>query len=90
MRNGAPTVIERTTQERSINFIADVINSRFPIPYRKYMDREEWGCDRTFRRLRTNVNDLWSRRTGHPLFKIVDAEGRETTKNLAESFILRI
>ena len=63
-------------QERIINFVIDLLNSSQPIDYSRYLDEEEWGDERTFRRMRALVNQVWEFRNQTPLFEIVDDHGR--------------
>lgn len=63
-------------QERLINLIIDLLNSKRPIDFARYQDREEWGDERTFRRMRALLNDVWTRRNQTPLFEVVDSDGK--------------
>lgn len=63
-------------QERLVHFIIDLLNASRPIEFSRYEDEEQWGDERTFRRLRALVNQVWERRNQTPLFEIVDADGR--------------
>ena len=63
-------------QERLVHFLADLLNATRPIDFFRYQDAEEWGDERTFRRMRAMVNQVWEMRNQTPLFEIVDADGR--------------
>ena len=63
-------------QERLVHFLADLLNATRPIDFSRYQDAEEWGDERTFRRMRAMVNQVWEMRNQTPLFEIVDADGR--------------
>lgn len=63
-------------QERLIHFLADLLNATRPIDFSRYQDAGEWGDERTFRRMRAMVNQVWELRNQTPLFEIVDADGR--------------
>jgi len=63
------------TAERTANFILTMLTRRLPVPFSHFNDQEAWGCERSFRRLRTRVNEMWELKTGQPLFEIVEADG---------------
>ena len=62
-------------QIRIINFIVDLLGSTRPIEYSRFSDEEEWGNERTFRRMRALINDAWEIKARQPLFSIVDEDG---------------
>lgn len=64
--------LKRTTRtEAVVIFIAKILSARFPVPMAEFRDVDVWGDERTFRRLRQEVNHQWLLQTGRPLFKIV-------------------
>lgn len=63
-------------QERIINLLIDLLLSSRPIEISRYQDAELWGDERTFRRMKSLINQVWERRNQTPLFEIVDAQGR--------------
>lgn len=71
-----PKKVVLNPQERLVHFIIDLLNASRPIEFSRYEDEEEWGDERTFRRLRALINQVWERRNQTPLFEIVDADGR--------------
>jgi predicted DNA-binding transcriptional regulator YafY len=56
------------------------MEARFPIPLARFDDEEEWGDERTFRRLRSTLNQAWEDFRGIPLFCLVDANGIEKAR----------
>ena len=67
--------VEINPQERIVHFLIDLLNASRPIEFSKYQDQELWGDERTFRRMRSLVNQVWERRNQTPLFEVVDSEG---------------
>lgn len=67
---------ELPKQERMLKLLVMLVSSRAPIPLDTFKDENSWGDERTFQRTRAEVNQLWERLRGCPLFQIVDAEGR--------------
>lgn len=63
-------------QERILKLLVMLVSSRAPIPLDTFKDESNWGDERTFQRTRAEVNKLWERLRGRPLFHLVDAEGR--------------
>lgn len=66
--------------DRAVRFIQLLANSRLPVPLSKFSDPEEWGDERTFRRLRNEINQAWIAYSTYPLFETVDELGKPATK----------
>src|SRR5690606_28349108 len=67
-------------QVRILKLLALLLEARFPIPLSAFSDEEEWGDERTFRRLRSTLNQAWEEFRGIPLFVLVDSGGREKAR----------
>jgi len=79
------STVQDDAQTRMINLIVDLFEAHKPIPFSKYEDLEKWGNERTFRRMKAKLNEVWELRRGSPLFDIVDSSGNAAVRG--ERFI---
>jgi predicted DNA-binding transcriptional regulator YafY len=74
------TRVQDGAQTRMIQLIIDLFEARDLIPFGKYEDEAIWGNERTFRRMKGKLNEVWELRRSSPLFEIVDSSGNPTTR----------
>ena len=72
--------VTNVPQVRILKLLSLLIESRFPVPLKHFEDEEEWGDERTFRRLRSTLNQAWEEFRGIRLCVMVDSEGREKAR----------
>lgn len=75
-----PKKVQPVAQTRILQLLIMILESRVPIPLNRFSDPDEWGDERTFRRLRNNLNETWEILRGEKLFEIVDEDGNPCTK----------
>jgi predicted DNA-binding transcriptional regulator YafY len=80
--------VKVNAQVRIVELLLTLLKARAPLPYEMFTDEETWGDERTFRRTRTLLNELWQKHQGVPLLEIVDAEG--VPKSKGEGRFLRL
>jgi predicted DNA-binding transcriptional regulator YafY len=56
--------------ERALAFVFDLLRARKPIPYDYFKDPAQWGSWRSMERLFVDINTIWEKHRGLPLFEI--------------------
>lgn len=70
---------EGTPVDRVIRLISTLINANQGIPFDNFFV-EDWGSERTMRRMLAGINEAWSYHRGMPLFEFIDNEGNPWTQ----------
>jgi len=78
---------KKTNKSRRIlELFADIVEAKSWIPIARF-SQDQWGDERTLRRMLNELNDFWSSAYGQDLFDVVDADGCPVIKG--DRFIRR-
>ena len=76
-----PTKLAKNNaNERMVEFIITMLNSPRPVPFEFFKDTDRWGNEKTFRVLRSRINQIWEEHNQCPFVEMVNEDGVVTTR----------